>query len=124
LSFSCKSALIKARTTVGPASEIKFICTCCADEVGYAQAAEAIATLHHYADLYYAMTKGGEAPVEYCSQCGHFCYLTDEAECVLCLDDSPGRVCGQCGASLEQEVDPEDGLTRLCGICRYAIEAD
>lgn len=121
---SCKSALIKPRALVEPTSDIKFACTCCAYEASYAEAAETIATMHHYPDLYYAMTKGGEAPVEHCRLCGHFSYLTDEFECVLCLNGSPGPVCAECGTTLEADIDKDNDLTRLCGICRYAVEAD
>lgn len=121
---SCKSELIKPRTLIEPASQIKFVCTCCATEATYAEAAEVIATMHHYRDLYYAMTKGGEAPVETCTGCNQFTYLTDEASCVLCLDKSPGRACAECGSSLEDKIDEDDDLSRLCGHCRYVSEME
>lgn len=105
------------------ASEITFECTCCAFNATYAEAAEKIATEYHYADLYYAFTKGGEAPLEHCSSCGHFTYQTEEFECILCLEDSPGPACAECGATLESEIVNDDDMTRLCGMCRYAIEA-
>lgn len=121
---ACKSPLIKPIALAEPASDITFVCTCCAFQSSYAQAAETIATMHHYPDLYYALTQGGESPLEHCTACGHFSYLTDDFECVLCLDESPEPACAECGGSLEAEIDPDDDLTRLCGLCRYAIEAD
>ncbi|HGM5583875.1 TPA: hypothetical protein ACKP2Y_000159 [Pseudomonas putida] len=121
---SCGSALIKPRTLADQVSAIKFSCTCCAKEASYGQVAETVVTTLHYPDLYYAMTKGGEAPVDHCSLCGHFSYLTEDFECVLCLDLSPGPTCAHCGATLEKEIDKDDDLSRLCGLCRYAMEAD
>ncbi|WP_458127560.1 hypothetical protein [Pseudomonas sp. Z2-11] len=121
---ACNSPLIKPLALLEPACEITFVCTCCAHNASYAEAAEAIATMHHYSDLYYAFTKGGESPLDHCSSCGHFSYLTEELECLLCLDDSPGPACAECGATLESEIDRNDDLTQLCGMCRYAIEAD
>lgn len=121
---ACKSPLIKPVALVSPASEIAFACTCCAHNATYAEAAESIATRHYFADLYYALTKGGEAPLEHCPSCGHFSYLTEEFECLLCLEESPGPACAECGGTLESEIDNEDDMTRLCGMCRYAIQAD
>ncbi|MBK4998979.1 hypothetical protein IAE37_001255 [Pseudomonas sp. S31] len=121
---ACKSPLIKPVALVSPASEIAFACTCCAHSASYAEAAETIATKHYFADLYYALTKGGEAPLEHCSSCGHFSYLTEEFECLLCLEDSPGPACTECGVTLESEIDNDDDMTRLCGMCRYALQAD
>ncbi|MCO7572023.1 hypothetical protein NJH78_18725 [Pseudomonas chlororaphis] len=120
----CKSALIKPLSLLESACDIIFVCTCSARNASYAEAAETIATIHHFADLYYAATKGGESPLEHCTSCGHFSYLTEEFECMLCLDDSPGPACTECGRTLESEIDRDDDLTRLCGMCRYAIEAD
>jgi hypothetical protein len=121
---ACGSLLIKPVTLVIDASEIAFACTCCASNSTYTEAAENIATNYHYADLYSAFTQGGEAPLEHCSSCGHFSYLTEEFECFLCLQDSPGPACAECGATLESQIDKDDDMTRLCGMCRYAIEAD
>ncbi|WP_174519129.1 hypothetical protein [Pseudomonas syringae group genomosp. 3] len=121
---ACKSALIKPLSLLASVPDITFVCTCCVRNASYAEAAVSIATAHHFADLYYAATKGGEPPLENCSSCGHFSYLTEEFECVLCLEDSPGPACGECGMTLESEFDRDDDLTRLCGLCRYAIEAD
>ncbi|WP_440088883.1 hypothetical protein [Pseudomonas fragariae (ex Marin et al. 2024)] len=121
---ACRSLLIKPVTLVSSASEIAFACTCCAYNATYTEAAENIAANYHFADLYYAVSQGGEAPLEHCSSCGHFTYLTEEFECLLCLEDSPGPACAECGATLESEIDNDDDTTRLCGMCRYAIEAD
>lgn len=121
---ACKSALIKPLAVVEPLSELVFACTCCAHTATYAEAVETIATMHHYPDLYYAFARGGESPLERCSSCGHFSYQTEELECLLCLDDSPYPACAECGGTLGSEIDWDDDLTRLCGMCRYAVEAD
>lgn len=121
---ACTSPLIKPVTSVSNVLEIEFECTCCAHNATYAEAAENIATNYYFADLYYALSQGGEAPLEHCSSCGNFSYLTEEFECILCLEDSPGPACAECGATLESEIDTDDDMTRLCGMCRYAIEAD
>lgn len=122
---ACRSELIKPRVPVAAPPETSFECTCCGTVAKYEEAAEVILTMHHYADLYYAATKGGEPPISTCTRCTHYTYLTEEAFCVLCLDNSPSPACLECGRELDQgEIDENDDLTKLCGHCRYTMEMD
>ncbi|WP_411565234.1 hypothetical protein ACLIN3_15475 [Pseudomonas orientalis] len=121
---TCKSTLIRPLEQRELKSEIVFVCTHCSAETRFAEAVEMIATTHYFPDLYYSMTKGGEPPVEHCPRCGHFSYLTEELMCVLCLDETPKAACAECSRPLETEIDPDDDLTRLCGLCYYSSEAD
>ncbi|WP_369987627.1 hypothetical protein [Pseudomonas xanthosomatis] len=121
---ACHSTLIRPLQHREDKSEIVFSCTPCSAEIPFVKAVESIATTYHFADLYDSMTNGGEAPVEHCSRCGHFSYLTEAFICLLCLDQTPRPACADCGTTLEAEIDPDDDLTRLCGLCRYAMEAE
>lgn len=122
---ACHSELIKPRAPVAPPPATSFECTCCGTVARYEEAAEVIMTMHHYADLYYAATKGGEPPISTCTRCTHYTYINGDALCVLCLGDSPSQVCLECGAELDHdEVDESDDLTKLCDHCRYVTQMD
>lgn len=119
----CRSELIKARLPSQAPHDTEFDCTRCGSVITYVEAVEVIATQTHYADLYYAATKGGEAPVYDCSNCGHFTYVIEDQLCLICLENSPGRECAQCGSTLDHgEYDPDDDLTKLCDFCRSLVE--
>lgn len=119
----CRSELVKARLPAQGLLDIRFDCARCGSLITYAEAVEAIVTKIHYADLYYAATKGGEAPIYDCSQCGHFTYVIEDELCLLCLENSPARGCAECGSTLDHDdYDPDDDVTKLCSFCRSVFE--
>jgi hypothetical protein len=108
----CESELLKP---MGPNSEfstIVFRCSSCGDEARFDDLVEKAVEYCWFADMYLAMTGGGDQPIEECSECGKYTFVVEEGHCLAC---SEGLKYFECGVCYEALGSDEQAFGGLCG---------
>ena len=74
-----------------------------------------------YADRYYAITKGGDPPLDYCEQCDSVSYIVEDGLWAKCGEVHEFNRCARCCQPLSGGKQQFDGF---CGYCNHLFEKD
>lgn len=107
----CGSELLKP---VNPEEEflsaIHFQCAACGKTCSFDEIAESAAEECFGADIYIAMTDGGDPPLVDCFECGRTTFLLEDQLCMVCSASPQYQRCTVCGTSLSVEEQQFNGL--------------
>jgi hypothetical protein len=107
----CGSELLKP---INPEEEvtaaINFQCAACGETSSFEDIAESAAEECFGAEMYIAMTDGGDPPLVDCFECGKTTFLLEDELCIVCGATPHHRNCAVCGESLSVEEQDYDGL--------------
>ena len=107
----CGSELLKpVNPEVDSLAAIHFQCTACGKDSAYEDIAESAAEECFGADMYIAMTDGGDPPLVDCFECGRATFLLEDEQCIVCGATPHHQRCAVCGASLSVEEQQFEGL--------------
>lgn len=120
---SCQSDLIMAdgNFEYTPGRSFDLICRQCQDRFDMEEAIEELVKETLYADVYLAMTDGGDEPYDYCPECGKSTYVFSEDCCLSCGHTQENKVCALCHTPLDLNEASEGNL---CSYHRNLSERD
>jgi hypothetical protein len=113
----CDSDLIKPQSIaekLGIAQ--RMVCTACGEGMALEDIIQEALDECFYGDQYYAMTKGGDPPLGYCTNCCSLSHIVDDNICVKCGQPYEFMKCARCGQGLSGDEQEYGGL---CGYCEY-----
>lgn len=118
----CDSDLIKPSDPGKVFSvEDTFVCTACTGEMNYEQVVMPALQDCFGADLYYAASKGGEPPLDYCEECNLESWIAIDGLCAICGTRHSAEICVRCSQRLR---GLESNLGGFCSYCAHQVMKD
>lgn len=120
----CGSDLVKPEGTGAKSAELQLqhlICTACNTSMILEDVIQSALDECFFADQYYAMTKGGDPPLDYCEHCGSVSYIVEDGLCAKCGEAHEFKRCGRCSQPLSGEEQQFGGF---CSYCNHLLEKD
>lgn len=88
---------------------IEFQCSACGKTCSFEDIAETAAEECFGADMYIAMTDGGDPPLADCFECGRTTFLMEDELCIVCGASPHYHKCAVCGVALTVEEQQFNG---------------
>ena len=110
---ACDSELLKpSKIDESYPNGSEYQCTACGRRAQFENLAEAATRHHYFADLYCAMTDGGEPPLVECPECDRDTFILEEGFCSACGSMPIRQRCGVCGEVIHPSECDSSSLCR------------
>lgn len=119
---NCGSDLVtlkEGRDTLAGNESVR--CTACGDSMDLEDIIESALDECFGADAYYAASKGGEPPLDYCEQCCGETFIVEDDVCGKCGSGRRYKQCVRCTQGLSGEEQQFGGL---CSYCNHLLKKD